>query len=244
MRRTGLKIVIVMPAYNAGKTVEGVFSRIPRDFLPRVYKFIVVNDGSTDDTVQKLEFLKKRYRNITVLTHPANRGYGQAQKTGFTEALRIGADVSVVLHSDGQYPPEKLPDITGCMIEQDADVVIGSRMLGGNVLKGGMPLHRYIGNRILTAIENLAYGTNVAEYHTGFMAYSGRALRGISFTRLSDTFHWDGEMVLVASKKKMKIAQIAIPTYYGSEKSYVKSFSYGIDVLKIMIKNFLGKYNF
>lgn len=238
------RIVIVMPAYNAGKTIEWVFSRIPKDFLPKVYRFIVVNDGSTDDTAQKLEVLKKRYKKVSVLTHPSNRGYGQAQKTGFSEALRLGADVSVVLHSDGQYPPEKLPDIAKCMIEKGADVVVGSRMLGGNVLKGGMPLHRYIGNRILTAVENLAYGTNVAEYHTGFMAYSGRALREIPFMKLGDTFHWDGEMVIVASKKKMKIGQIPIPTYYGNEKSYLKSFSYGLDVLKIIIKNFLGKYNF
>ena len=118
------RIVIVMPAYNAGKTIEWVFSRIPKDFLPKVCRFIVVNDGSTDDTAQKLEVLKKRYKKISVLTHPSNRGYGQAQKTGFSEALRLGADVSVVLHSDGQYPPEKLPVIANCMIEKGADIVI------------------------------------------------------------------------------------------------------------------------
>jgi len=236
------KIVIVMPAYNAGKTISGVFSRIPKSFLKKISQFIIVNDGSKDDTGEKIKLLSKRYK-ITILTHDPNRGYGAAQKTGFSEAVRVKADIAILLHSDGQYPPEMLPEIIK-PITEGADMVLGSRILGGKALQGGMPLHRYLGNRALTILENLAYGLNISEYHTGYISYSKKALASIPFTRLSDTFHFDGEMILMGSKRKLRIKEIGIPTYYGSEETYLNAFTYGIDVLKIIFKNFIGKYNF
>ena len=237
------KTVIVMPAYNAGRTITGVFSRIPKQFLKKVSEFIVVDDGSKDDTIEKINQLKKRYK-IRLLLHEQNRGYGAAQKTGFTEAIRLKADIAILLHSDGQYPPEMLPEITAPITDGSADMVLGSRILGGKALKGGMPLHRYLGNRVLTAIENLAYGLNISEYHTGYIAYSKKALNAISMTKLSNTFHFDGEMILMASKRKLRIKEIPIPTHYGYEKSYLNPLTYGIDVLKIIFRNFTGKYNF
>lgn len=237
------KIVIVMPAYNAGKTIASVFSRIPKKFLKQVSEFIVVDDGSKDDTPEKIKLLSKRYK-IKKLRHEQNRGYGAAQKTGFTKAIKMKAGIAVLLHSDGQYPPELLPTIISPVATGTADMVLGSRILGGSALKGGMPLHRYLGNRLLTALENLAYGLNISEYHTGYIAYSGKALKAIPLTRLSNTFHFDGEMILMASKRKLRIREIPIPTHYGYEKSYLNPFTYGLDVLKIIAKNFMGKYNF
>ncbi|MAG16010.1 glycosyl transferase family 2 [Candidatus Woesearchaeota archaeon] len=237
------KIVIVMPAYNAGKTIESVFSRIPKQFLKKISEFIVVNDGSTDDTVEKIKLLSKHHK-IKMLTHDPNRGYGAAQKTGFIQAIKSNADIAVLLHSDGQYPPEMLPTIISPILSGNADMVLGSRILGGTALKGGMPLHRYIGNRALTMLENLAYGLNISEYHTGYIAYSKKALTSIPLLKLSNTFHFDGEMILMASKRKLRIKEIGIPTHYGSEETYLNAFTYGIDVLKIIFKNLIGKYNF
>ena len=237
------KIIIVMPAYNAGRKIESVFARIPKDFIKKVSEFVIVNDGSADDTAEKIESLKKKHK-VKALTHDRNRGYGSAWKTGFSQAVQDGADIAVLLHSDGQYPPEMLPAIVSPIQLGFADMVLGSRIMGRQALKGGMPLKRYLGNRVLTVLENLAYGLNISEYHTGYVAYSKRALTEIPFIRLSDTFHIDGEMILMASKRKMRIWEIPIPTYYGDEKSYVNSFTYGLDVLKTILRNFLGKYNF
>jgi len=125
-----------------------------------------------------------------------------------------------------------------------ADVVLGSRMLGGEALKGGMPLYKYLGNRFLTFIENIAYGMNITEYHTGYMVYSKKALNTIPFKKLSDTYHFDGEMIMMSGKKKLRIAQIPISTHYGNEKSHLKPIKYGMDVLRIIWRNWTGKYDF
>jgi len=238
-----MNVVIVMPAYNAGRTISDVFTRIPKTFLKQISEFIVVNDGSSDDTSAKIKNLSKKYK-IRMLTHVKNSGYGAAQKTGFSQAIKTKADVAVLLHSDGQYPPELLPNIVKPIEDGMVDMVLGSRILGGKALKGGMPLHRYLGNRFLTTLENLAYGLRISEYHTGYIAYSKKALNSIPFTKLSNTFHFDGEMIIMASKRKLKISEIPIPTHYGYEKSYLNPVTYGIDVLKIIAKYLLGKYNF
>jgi len=239
-----MKVVILMPAYKAAKTIESVFERIPKEVYKGLYKIIVVNDGSLDNTAEIISKLSKKYKKILILTHQQNRGYGATQKTGFNKAVELGADITVVLHSDGQYAPELLPKMVKPIEEKKADVVMGSRLLGGGALKGGMPLYKYIGNRTLTTIENIAYGTNISEFHTGYMAYSRKALERIKFNRLSDTFHFDGEMVMMSGKKGLRIAEIGIPTRYAEEKSHLKPIKYGLDVLKIIIKEKMGKYNF
>ncbi len=239
-----IKILIVMPTYNAAKTIASVFGRIPSDIYKRLYKIIVVDDGSRDKTNLVLKKLKKRYSKILLITHNVNKGYGATQKTGFNKAVEYGADLAVLLHSDGQYAPEVLDRLIEPIISGNADVVLGSRILGGEALKGGMPLYKYIGNRTLTFIENVAYGTNLSEFHTGYMAYSKKALKEIKFNMLSDTFHFDGEMVMMASKYKLCIKEVPVPTRYADEVSYLKPIKYGFDVLKIIIKNFMGKYDF
>jgi len=237
------KIVIVMPAYNAGKTIESVFRRIPKKTLEKISRIIVVNDGSTDNTETVVKKLMKKYP-IKLLVHEINKGYGAAQKTGFSCALQENADVAVLLHSDGQYAPELLPKIIEPISAGRADVVLGSRMLGGQALSGGMPPIRYFGNKFLTSLENLFYGMNISEFHSGYMAYSKGALETIPFNMLSNTFHFDGEMLLMSGKKKLKIAEVPIPTRYAEEKSYLNPLRYGLTVLKIIFKNMTGKYNF
>jgi len=240
---THKKIIIVMPAYNAGRTIGSVLERIPLSLVKRIFQIIIVNDGSTDDTGAVIEELKEKYKKIKILTHPKNRGYGAAQKTGFKEAVKEGADIGVLLHSDGQYAPEIMHTLLD-PFEYGYDVVQGSRMLAGGALKGGMPLYKYFGNKFLTLLENFAYGLNMAEYHSGYMLYSKKALITIPFEKLSNTFHFDGEMLLMAAKKKLRVKEIPIPTRYSTEKSHLNPFTYGIDVLKIIYRNWRGKYDF
>ena len=238
-----MRIVVVMPAYNAGKTIEKVFKRIPRKVLDNIYRIIVVNDGSKDNTLQVVKNLKKKY-NLDLLDHVKNKGYGRAQKTGFRHALKLGADIAVLLHSDGQYAPEVMDKLLEPLEAGKADVVQGSRILGGKSLQGGMPLYKYFGNRVLTFMENIAYGMNMAEYHSGYMLYSKKALQVIPFEKLSDKFHFDGEMLIVAKKKKLRIKEVPIPTRYASEKSYLNPVTYGFEVFKTILNFWRGKYDF
>jgi len=238
-----MKIVIVMPAYNAARTIESVFKRIPKNTLKKISTFIIINDGSRDNTLEKIRKLKESY-NIELLEHLKNKGYGRAQKTGFKHALKLGADITVLLHSDGQYAPEVMDKLLEPLETNKADVVQGSRILGGASLQGGMPMHKYIGNRVLTLIENIAYGMNMAEYHSGYMLYSKKALQIIPFEKLSDKFHFDGEMLLVAEKKRLRIKEVPIPTRYAHEKSYLNPITYGFEVFKTIANYWRGKYNF
>lgn len=238
------KIFIVMPAYNVEKLVEGVFKRIPKIIFRKVRKLIIVNDNSIDNTLKVLRKIAKIYPRVEIMNKKQNEGYARAQKTGFAKALDEGADIIVLLHSDGQYAPEELLRLLEPLEKGHAHLVQGSRMLGGGALKGGMPIYKYIANKSLSYLENMAFGMNIAEYHSGYMLYSRKTLEKVPFMKLSDTFHFDGEMMFMAHKKKLKIKEIAIPTRYAGETSNLKPIQYGIDVLKIIIKYKLGKYNF
>ena len=234
-----MRIVIVIPAYNAAETIMGVFARIK--IMKRLFRIIVIDDCSTDDTSNVLKDLKNR--KIEIITNKKNMGYGAVQKIGFNRALELKADIVVLLHADRQYAPELIGKMIKPIWEGKADVVMGSRILGGNPLKGGMPLYKYIGNRILTTIENFAYGMNITEFHTGYLIYSKKTLKTIQFNRLSDTFHFDGEMVMMSGKKGLRIKEIGIPTRYEKEISYLKPIRYGLDILKIIIKEKMGRYD-
>lgn len=238
------KLFVVIPAYQAALTLESVFNRIPSEIYDRGARIIVVNDGSTDDTAAVAARIALSRPNVEVIEHPKNKGYAQAQKTGFSHALQQQADIVALLHADGQYAPELLPQLLAPLDNDEADLVVGSRMLERGALKGGMPLYKYIANKSLTAIENFAYGLRVSEYHSGYMLYSRRCLMTIPFTKLSDTFHFDGEMIMMAGKKRLRIREIAIPTRYADEKSHLKPVQYGFDVLKIIWHNYRGRYEF
>lgn len=238
------KIFIIMPAYQAAKTIRSVFDRLPPAMKEKDVRIVVVNDGCSDGTAEIVNQIIEERNDTEMITHERNKGYAQAQKTGFSYALKQGADIGVLLHSDGQYAPEELPRLLAPLENDEADLVQGSRMLDGGALKGGMPMYKYIANKSLTALENICFGLKMAEYHSGYMLYSRRLLESFDFHRLSDTFHFDGEMILMASKHKMRIKQLGIPTRYADEKSHLKPIEYGFDVLKILWKNFRGGYNF
>lgn len=236
-------VFIVMPAYNAGKTIERVFERIPEAIRKRIRRCVVVDDGSTDETRAVLNRIKRNFVGLVVLTHASNLGYGAAEKTLLRYAVKEGADIAVLLHSDGQYSPEKIPDLLEPFDNDAADLVQGSRMLEGGALRGGMPLYKYLSNRILTFIENSAFGMNMAEFHSGYMVYSRRTLLSIPFDKLSDSFDFDLEMIAMAHILELRIREIAIPTMYGDEVSYLNPVKYGIDVLKVVRRYRQGYYH-
>lgn len=238
------KIFFVIPAYNVSKYLPSVLKRIPKVVWKKKPHILIVNDASQDDTLQVAKALSKKYKKVTVLNKLVNEGYAKAQKSGFKIALKKGADIVVSLHGDGQYTPKKLPVLLRPLEEGTADVVVGSRMLSGKALEGGMPLYKYIANKALTFIENKAYGLNVSEYHTGYLLYSKKTLQRIDFMRLTDTFHFDGEMILMSHSKGFRVTEIPIPTIYSGQKSHVKPIKYGFDVLKIVWNYKRGKYNF
>lgn len=232
-----------MPAYNAGATVEKVFERIPPDAIRRIRRYVAVNDGSKDDTAEALARVQKKFPGLVVLNHETNRGYGEAEKTLLRYALREGADVAILLHSDGQYSPEKIPDLLEPFDNDTADMVQGSRMLDGGALRGHMPLYKFVSNKLLTTIENWAFGMKLAEYHSGYMVYSRKALQAIPFEKLSKSFDFDLEMIVLARVKGLRIAEIAIPTIYAGEKSHLNPIRYGLDVLSIVRDYKRGKYH-
>ncbi len=233
----------MVPAYNAGATVEKVFERIPAEAKTRIRRYVAVNDGSRDDTAEALSRLQQRYPNLTVLTHPTNRGYGETEKTLIRFGLANGVDVAILLHSDGQYSPEKIPDVLRPFDDGEADIVQGSRMLDGGALRGGMPFYKFVANKTLTAIENWAFGMKLAEYHSGYMIYSRKALEAIPFEKLSNSFDFDLEMLVLARVKGLRIVEVAIPTIYAGEKSHLNPVKYGLDVLSVVRAYRRGKYH-
>jgi glycosyltransferase involved in cell wall biosynthesis len=236
------RVLVLMPAYNAGATIEAVFARIPAEAKARIDTYAVVNDGSRDDTDRALGRLSLAYPNLVVLRHERNQGYGAAIKTLLSYARQYDADVAIVLHADGQYSPEKIPELLQPFDEDTADVVQGSRMLGQGALSGGMPLYKFVANKCLTALENWTFGMHLAEYHSGYMLYSRRALVTLPFDRLSDSFDIDLELLVMAKVKGLRISEIAIPTIYAGEVSRLRPIAYGLRVLSVVWAYRRGKY--
>jgi glycosyltransferase involved in cell wall biosynthesis len=237
------QVFVLIPAYNASATIERVFARIPPQAKERICRYVVVNDGSTDDTLATLKHLKARQTNLVILEHAQNRGYGAAEKTLLSYALNERADVGIILHADGQYSPERIPELLIPFDQDTADLVQGSRMMrGGGAFRGGMPLYKLIANKCLTAIENLAFGMKLAEYHSGYMLYSRKTIASIPFQKLSDSFDFDLEMIVMARVKGLRIAEVAIPTIYADEVSHLKPVQYGLRVLSVVWSYRRGKY--
>ncbi len=233
----------MMPAYNAGATIERVFARIPAEAAARIERYVVVNDGSTDDTGAAIERLRQAYPTLVALNHGQNQGYGTTEKTLLRYALAEGADVGILLHSDGQYSPEKIPELLEPFDRGEADIVQGSRMLGGGALKGGMPLYKFIANKCLTAIENRALGMKLAEYHSGYMLYSRKAMTMLPFEKLSVSFDFDLEMIVLARVAGLKIVELPIPTIYADEVSHLRPIKYGLRVLAVLRRYREGVYH-
>jgi glycosyltransferase involved in cell wall biosynthesis len=226
------KVVVVMPAYNAAKTLRITYQDIPRH---RVDGIILVDDGSTDETLAIAREL-----NLTVFVHARNFGYGANQKTCYTEALKEGAGIVVMLHPDYQYDPTLLPEIVAPIESGEADIVLGSRFLLGSVMKQGMPWWKYISNRFLTKIENGVLGLRLSEYHTGYRAYSREALEELPYLLNSDQFVFDQEILVQAADRGLRIREVPVPTKYfpeASSASFIASCRYGFSILFL-----LGRY--
>jgi glycosyltransferase involved in cell wall biosynthesis len=236
-----MKKAIVIPSYRAENTLPSVLPRIPEAFWDDGVA-IVINDKSPDKTGEVAEKLKNQWPGLDVVHHAVNQGYGGAQKTGLKRGLVLGADVFAVVHADGQYAPEVVLDLMKPIIEGKAQIVQGSRMIGGGALRGGMPYARYISNRVLTLLENIVFGTRMAEFHSGYMLYSRRLLERVPFQKLQNNYNFDAEMIVLAHLLEMECAQIPIPTRYDDEVSSLDPIPYGINVLKMMARHLRGDY--
>src|SRR5580693_7556660 len=232
----GKRIGILIVTYNAVTTLTKVLKRITPNVWNNVEEIAVFDDASQDDTYELAMGIKtlRQLPKLTVLKHERNLGYGGNQKAGYRYFIEKGFDVVVLLHGDGQYAPEILSHLYQPIVTGKADAVFGSRMMKnyGGPVKGGMPLYKYAGNRILSVFENAALGLNLTEFHSGYRAYSLAALRKIDFTHMTDDFHFDTEIIIKLNHQGFAIGEVPIPTYYGSEICYVNGMKYARDVFR------------
>jgi 2-polyprenyl-3-methyl-5-hydroxy-6-metoxy-1,4-benzoquinol methylase len=242
-----LRIGILVVAYNAESTLASVLDRVPKSFRSRISDIFVCDDASGDSTYLVGLGYKQLSDDlpIDVIRHPENLGYGGNQKAGYRMAIEKGLDVIVMLHGDGQYAPECLPEIVAPLERGEADAVMGSRMMEpGAARKGGMPLYKYVGNRILTRFENRMLGTSLTEFHSGYRAYRVDALKAIPFESNSDNFNFDTQIIIQMVNAGKRIVEVPIPTYYGDEICYVDGLKYARDVSADVVRYRLGKMGF
>ena len=232
------KVIVVMPAWNAARTLERTVEAIPREWVDEV---ILVDDKSSDDTVE----VARRVPQLHVIWHPHNVGYGGNQKTCYLEALQRGADAVVMLHPDGQYEPTLIPDLVAPILNGEADLVLGSRFAEkGAALAGGMPRWKYVANRLLTGIENRVLGTRLSEMHTGYRAYSRKLLLDVPFLRNALDFSFDTEMLLQASYMGFRIAEVPARSRYFEDASSVdfrQGVVYGVKTLGACVRLMLHR---
>ncbi|HMS97511.1 MAG TPA: glycosyltransferase family 2 protein [Saprospiraceae bacterium] len=231
------KVVVVLPAYNAAKTLESTLREIPMDLVDEL---ILCDDASKDNTAALARSLGIQH----VIQHPVNRGYGGNQKSLYNKALELNADIVIMLHPDYQYTPKLIPSMVNIIGEELFPVVLGSRILGKGALKGGMPLYKYIANRFLTGFQNLLVGYKLSEYHTGYRAFSKEVLNAIHYEGNSDDFIFDNQMLSQIIYKGFDIAEVTCPTKYFEEASsinFVRSSKYGLGVMGVSITHFFSK---
>lgn len=225
------RVICVMPAYNAERTLERTLQAVPDGVVDH---FILVDDNSSDETVDLAKRLSSTY-SLQVVRHEKNRGYGGNQKTCYREALRAGADVVVMLHPDYQYEPRLIGSLAWMVALGVYDVALGSRILGGGALRGGMPLYKYVANRMLTAFENLLIGQKLSEYHTGYRAFSRQVLETVPFEKNNEDFVFDNEMLVQCHVAGFRMGEISVPTKYFDEASSInfrRSVKYGLGVIR------------
>lgn len=230
------KVVVVMPAYNAAKTLRMTYAELPHDVVDLV---IVVDDGSKDETIRIAREL-----GLELFVHNRNYGYGANQKTCYREALRAGASIIVMVHPDYQYDPTLLPQIIKPIQDGTADVVLGSRLLNGDPMSGGMPWWKFISNRFLTGAENIVFGLTLAEYHTGYRAYTREALEAVNVEMNSDNFIFDQEIMAQFVEVGSRVAEVPVPTRYfpqASSASLIQSSIYGLSILWLLFRLLLHR---
>ncbi len=230
------KVVVVLPAYRAERTLEQTFREIPKDVVDEV---LLVDDASNDGTARL-----SRSLGIRTLIHEQNRGYGANQKTCYAEALRLGADIVVMLHPDYQYDPRLITAMAGMVGSGVYDLVLGSRILGNTARSGGMPFYKYVSNRALTLLQNLLMGTKLSEFHTGYRAYRADVLARLPLLANSDDFVFDNQVLAQATAAGFKIGEISCPTKYFPEASsinFVRSVVYGLGVIQTSVAYWLQR---
>ncbi len=231
------KIVVVLPAYNAAKTLEKTYNEIPFDIVDDI---VLVDDNSPDDTIKVAENLGIKH----IIKHQKNRGYGGNQKTCYAHALSLGADVIIMLHPDYQYTPMLIPAMASIIAQDLYPVVLGSRILGKGALKGGMPMYKYIANRFLTLFQNILIGEKLSEYHTGYRAFSKEVIMALHLEANSDDFVFDNQMLSQIVYAGFSIGEVTCPTKYFAEASSInfkRSSIYGLGVLWVSLKHFLQR---
>ena len=234
----GKKIVVVLPAYNAGQTLERTYAEIPFDIVDDV---VLVDDKSSDNTVN----VGKQLGISHIISHESNKGYGGNQKSCYNKALEIGGDIVIMLHPDYQYTPKLIHSISYIIANDLYPAVLGSRILGKGALKGGMPWYKYIANRILTLVQNILINQKLSEYHSGYRAFSKEVLEAVNYNVNSDDFVFDNQMLGQIFYKGFEIGEITCPTKYFEEASSInlkRSSIYGLGVLKVSLEYRLAKW--
>jgi glycosyltransferase involved in cell wall biosynthesis len=238
------KVAIFIVAFQAERFIESVLDRIPPPLRELFAEILVIDDSSSDQTYATARGAVERlgFNNVTVLRTPFNRGYGGNQKLGYLHAIKQDYDYVVLLHGDGQYAPEYLPQIVNALDEREPGALIASRMINRrDALRGGMPLYKWLGNQVLTAIENRMLGSDLSEFHSGYRAYKVDALRSIPFQLNSDDFHFDTEVLIQLLSTGNTVEEIPVPTFYGDEISRVNGMAYAVNCLKAVTKSRLGQ---
>jgi glycosyltransferase involved in cell wall biosynthesis len=233
----GKKIVVVLPAYNAALTLKKTYDEIPFDIVDDV---VLVDDFSKDNTSELAREIGIKH----VIRHEVNKGYGGNQKTCYDKALELGADIVIMLHPDYQYTPMLIPSMAHLMANDLYPAVFGSRILGGGALRGGMPLYKYIFNRMLTLTQNILIGQKLSEYHTGYRAFNSEILKTINYHANSDDFVFDNQMISQVFYAGFEIAEITCPTKYFKEASSInfsRSVKYGLGVLGVSFTHFFNR---
>jgi len=235
------RFLIFIPAYNVEKKIISVIERIPKNiFNEQKIEILIIEDFSKDDTRKIInDYLANKKNNITIhkIINEKNFGYGGVQKMAFDYAISNNFDFVIMLHGDGQYAPEKIPEFINNLVKNNFDAVFGSRLINPkDALKGGMPLYKFIGNRVLSFVQNLIIGTKMSEFHSGYRSYKTSALKEINYHKNTNDFHFDSEIIIQMIKKKYIIKEIPMPTFYGDEVSHLKSIPYGINVLLSTVK--------
>ena len=233
------RLLIFVVAYNAERTIESVLDRIPEELRGPNVEVLVIDDFSKDSTFTtglKREVIGGNLK-ITMLRNPENQGYGGNQKLGYRYAIDNGFDIVALVHGDGQYAPEKLPDLVQPFLRDEADAVFGSRMIRkGDALKGGMPMYKWIGNQVLTRFQNAVLGSKLSEFHSGYRLYATKALAQIPFERNSNDFHFDTDIIVQLHFAGKRILEIPIPTFYGDEICHVNGIKYAWDIFCTMLR--------
>lgn len=229
LMRDSSKVIVIMPSYNVADILEKTYNDIPKDCVDGI---VAVDDCSIDNTSGVAKNL-----GITVVRHEKNRGYGGAQKTGYAEALKMGADIVVMVHGDYQYDPTRVADFVEPIRSGRADAVTGTRIIGGSPVKSGMPLWKYIPNRVLSKIENMVLRTDISEFHNGYRAYSRRVLEAVPFHDLSEKFDFDTDIIVQIALRNFKVAEVPHMTRYldeNSQMTFMEGVPYGLSILRTM----------